>query len=145
MRRDHSREGSGRLQLDTKYARRVMRFFFLLVVAGCGGQISDVDASAEAGADVVQTKDAAKAPHCDLVASDYDTSCVTVNDCSPVFIGNACTATCACENDVISSSSLDAYEADFKAASDGGGGIACPCPPPKPSCCKGTCTILPCQ
>jgi hypothetical protein len=121
-----------------------MRFFFLLVVAGCGGQISDVDAGAEAGADVVPTKDAAKAPHCDLKATDYGTSCTTASDCSLVFIGNVCTSTCACDNGAIASSSDSAYEADFKAASDGGG-IACPCPPPEPpSCCKGACLVGPC-
>ncbi|HEX4514207.1 MAG TPA: hypothetical protein VH054_11745 [Polyangiaceae bacterium] len=126
-----------------------MRWFgFLLVLPGCGGQITDVDASAEAGvdagADVVPTKDAAKAPHCDLAASDYDTSCTTASDCTLVFLGNACTSTCACENGAIASSSVGAYQADFEAVSDGGS-IVCPCPPPAPpSCCKSSCVVGPC-
>jgi len=108
----------------------------LAVLCGCGGQLtSDADAS---------VKDAAKTPHCELVASDYGTSCATASDCSSVFLGNACTATCACENDVIASSSLAAYQADYKAVSDGGG-LICPCPPPEPpSCCKGKCVVGPC-
>ena len=117
------------------------RFLMLVALAGCGGQIGDVDA----GADVVQPKDAAKTPHCELVASDYSTACGTAGDCISVFLGNACTSTCACENDVIAASSKITYEADFHAASDGGGGIVCPCPPPEPpSCCKGTCVSGPC-
>ena len=122
-----------------------VRAIFFLALAACGGQISGPDASApDAGADAVQAKDAAKAPHCDLAASDYVTSCVESIDCTVVFLGNACTSTCACENGTISSASADAYEADFKAANDGGG-LVCPCPPPEPpSCCKGTCVLGPC-
>jgi hypothetical protein len=111
-------------------------FLFLLVVAGCGGQLtSDLDAS---------TKDAAKPPHCDLVATDYDMSCTASTDCKSVFYGNACTSTCGCGNGVISASSLSQYEADWNAVHDGG--IACPCPPPidPPSCCKGTCVAGTC-
>lgn len=122
------------------------RFLILVALSACGGQITDADASApDAGKDVVVvTKDAAKTPKCDLAASDYSTSCVEAIDCAEVFLGNVCTATCACANGAISSSSTDAYEADFKAADDGGG-IVCPCPPPAPpSCCKGTCVVGPC-
>ena len=112
------------------------RFFCLLLLAGCGGRISDVDAST--------TNDASKTPHCNLVANDYATSCATANDCAIVFLGNVCTSTCACENGTISSTSKNAYEADFEAASDGGG-LVCPCPPPEPpSCCKGSCVLGPC-
>lgn len=115
------------------------RFLFLVGLVACGGQIGDVDAGIDSS-----TKDAAKTPHCELVASDYDTSCTTASDCSAVFLGNACTATCACENAVISSSSLAAYQADYKSASDGGS-IVCPCPPIQPpSCCKGKCVVGTC-
>jgi hypothetical protein len=116
------------------------RFLFALALASCGGQISDVDA----GLDAAQTKDTAKPPHCDLVASDYSTACTAPTDCSPVFLGNACTSSCACENDVVAKSSLATYQADYKATTDGGG-LVCPCPPPEPpSCCKGTCILGPC-
>jgi hypothetical protein len=123
----------------------VKPFLLLFAVAACGGQIVGADASAgDAGVDVVTVKDAAKPPHCDLAASDYDTSCSAPSDCSAVFLGNACTSSCACENGTIASSSVAQYEADYKAVADGGG-IVCPCPPPEPpSCCKGACVLGPC-
>jgi hypothetical protein len=120
----------------------VKRVLLLLTLVACGGQIVDFDAGGtDAKSDAVVMKDASKPPHCVLAASDYDTSCSVASDCASVFLGNACTSQCACENGTIASSSLDQYEADFAADSDGGS-IACPCPPNlPPSCCDGHCVV----
>jgi hypothetical protein len=76
--------------------------------------------------------------------SSYSLACNVALDCIDVYFGNVCTATCACANGVIASSSLSQYQADFYAVADGGG-IVCPCPPgPPPSCCGGKCNYGAC-
>jgi hypothetical protein len=72
-----------------------------------------------------------------IVASNYDQTCSTDEDCTPIAEGNACSLIGPCSTAVISKTSLPRYQADIV-------GVPCyglaGCPAETPPCCRaGTC------
>jgi hypothetical protein len=80
-----------------------------------------------------------------VVATDFDQSCTTANDCVAVYTGNAC-ALCTCQNEAISKTSLAAYDAKWNelvAACGQRPGIGCEadCVSPALACTEGKCAL----
>ncbi len=79
-----------------------------------------------------------------IVATDYDQSCTTPDDCVAIIEGNAC-GTCACATKAIAASAKAEYDADVEAAVCGNQGdvLCAPCEQFEVACNAGTCELAP--
>jgi hypothetical protein len=73
--------------------------------------------------------------------SDYNTSCVTSNDCAGVFVGDVCDV--CCFNGAINMSDYSRYQSDFSARRQGCPRIISDCfCPDVPACVANQCALV---
>jgi hypothetical protein len=128
--------------MKLRWAALPSTFWACLAVHGCGGQVEE--SANHAGQAGTGGTDAgiqdADAEDCGVIlASDYDQSCTTVDDCVLVFEGDTCAAAtnCSCPNALISRTALAGYHPVF-----GDSGMACMCVMVgEPVCVGGICVM----
>jgi hypothetical protein len=77
---------------------------------------------------------------CTIAASDYDQTCSVDDDCTGVFSGDLCTASCTdCTGGAISNKAQAEYDADL--AKKSYEPRICPCAFQAVSCRNGTCVV----
>lgn len=79
---------------------------------------------------------------CDVLAENYDHTCMIDSDCTLVLTGNLCSGTgCPCADSTISATALPQYNADVAKTGSTGRDFGCSCPnQPGPCCRQGQCT-----
>lgn len=103
-----------------------MRFFLLLLLASCGGEISTNDGGTKI--DAGAAGDAGDAGVCiDVEPSQFDTSCDASTDCVPIAAGTFCAGyNCSCPGATINAASQSDYASLIATVPHGPGICSCP-------------------